>query len=311
LDITMPMKIRRAYLLPAAAALAALVTLLVPHFRIDRPAAPAAARSVAARPQAAAAAPARAAVALGERKRYIVQAESTDAARDAVREAGGTVTVDLGVIHAVGAALDERELARLRDRANPRSRIFADTPVTSSSVAGALPETYYPSEVDASELHAGGVTGSGVTVAVIDSGLWSNQGPLQYSPTGGRSRVLAQYDVILAREQPGYYAPPPLETYARNITDPYGHGTQVTSIIASSGVAVTGKFQGVAPGVNLVSVRALDSNGQGLYSDVISGVQWVISQRLRYGIRVLNLSLGAPPSGPYWEDPLNQAVMAA
>jgi serine protease AprX len=44
---------------------------------------------------------------------------------------------------------------------------------------------------------------------------------------------------------------------------------------------------------------------------VISAVQWVINQRLRYGIRVLNLSLGAPPSGPYWQDPLNQAVMAA
>ena len=85
----------------------------------------------------------------------------------------------------------------------------------------------------------------------------------------------------------------------------------MTSVIASSGVATTGRYQGVAPGVNLVSVRALDSNGQGLYSDVISAVQWVINQRLRYGIRVLNLSLGSPPSGPYWQDPLNQAVMAA
>jgi len=102
-----------------------------------------------------------------------------------------------------------------------------------------------------------------------------------------------------------------LESYRRSINDPYGHGTHVSSIIASSGVATTGKYQGVAPGVNLVSVRALDSNGRGLYSDVISGVQWVINQRKRYAIRVLNLSLGAPPSGPYWQDPLNQAVMAA
>ena len=123
--------------------------------------------------------------------------------------------------------------------------------------------------------------------------------------------MLAQYDVILAREQPGYYRPPLLESYNRDITDPFGHGTQVTSVIASSAVAVTGNFQGVAPGVNLVSVRVLDASGAGVYSDVISGIQWIISQRLRYGIRVLNLSLGAPPSGPYWEDPLNQAVMEA
>ncbi len=82
--------------------------------------------------------------------------------------------------------------------------------------------------------------------------------------------MLAQYDVILARQQPGYYKPAVFETYSRNISDLYGHGTHVTSIIASSGVAASGNFQGVAPGVNLVSVRALDGNGTGVYSDVIS-----------------------------------------
>ena len=255
-------------------------------------------------------APATAETAPVERRRYIVQSASADAARRAVEAAGGTVTSDLSVIRAVGAALAERDLARLRGQRSG-VQIYDDTPVSASSLGGVVPETYYPSEVDARQLHLGGLTGRGVTVAVIDSGLWNQQGPLQYSPTGGNSRVLAQYDVILARQQPGYYRPPALETYSRNINDPYGHGTHVTSIIASSGTAASGNFQGVAPGVNLVSVRALDSNGAGVYSDVISAVQWVIAQRLRYGIRVLNLSLGAPPSGPYWQDPLNQAVMAA
>src|SRR5579863_7126118 len=204
-EITMLKKIRRAHWLLAVAAVVALVTILVPRLRIDRPAVPAAARNLEpAKPKISLPAAAPAAVENRERKRYIVQAQSTDAARDAVREAGGAVTADLGVIRAVGAALDERELAALRDRHDPGLRIFADTPVTASSVTGALPETYYPSEIDASELHIGGVTGGGVTVAVIDSGLWNQQGPLQYSPMGGRSRVLAQYDVIQAREQPGY-----------------------------------------------------------------------------------------------------------
>ena len=125
-----------------------------------------------------------------------------------------------------------------------------------------MPETYYPSEVDAPQLHLGGLTGRGVTVAVIDSGLWNTRAPCNIRPRAAGSRVLAQYDVILARQQPGYYRPPALETYSRNINDPYGHGTHVTSIIASSGVAASGNFQGVAPGVNLVSVRALDSNGR-------------------------------------------------
>src|ERR1700727_3365516 len=244
------------------------------------------------------------------RRHYIVQSQSSEMARNAVSVAGGIVTGDLSVIRAVAAALDEREIAALRAEPLPQLHVYDDSAVVASSM-GTLPETYYPSEVDAANLQVGGMTGRGVTVAVIDSGLWNQEGPLQSAPGGSHSRVLAQYDVILARQNPHYYLPPLLESYSRDISDPYGHGTHVTSIIASSGVATTGRYQGVAPGVNLVSVRALDSNGQGLYSDVISAVQWVINQRLRYGIRVLNLSLGSPPSGPYWQDPLNQAVMAA
>ncbi len=63
--------------------------------------------------------------------------------------------------------------------------------------------------------------------------------------------------------------------------------------------------------MNLVSVRVLDSNGMGRYLDVIAGIQWAMNQRLAYGIRVINLSLSAPVQSHYWDDPLNQAVMAA
>jgi subtilisin family serine protease len=84
--------------------------------------------------------------------------------------------------------------------------------------------------------------------------------------------------------------------YSTNIGDPYGHGTHVASIIGSAGVATTGNFQGVAPGVNLVSVRVLDGTGEGTYFNVIRGIQWVMNNRLAYNIRVINLSLGATPS---------------
>src|SRR6202166_31600 len=304
-------KAPRGRWLVAAGAVGVLLSVVVLTFGSERAAPSDDVRKFApARPAASVPPAAAAAVApIHERRDYIVQSESADSARGAVHAAGGVVTSDLGVIRAVGAALDDQELTALRDQQNPHLQVYDDTQVTASSV-GALPETYYPSEVDASNLHIGGVMGQGVTVAVVDSGMWNQQGPLQYSP-GGRSRVLAQYDVILARQQPSYYLSPWLETYSRNINDPYGHGTHVTSIIASSGLATTGKYQGVAPGVNLVSVRALDGNGSGRYSDVISGIQWVIVRRARSHIRVLNLSLGAPPSGPYWQDPLNQAVMAA
>ena len=123
--------------------------------------------------------------------------------------------------------------------------------------------------------------------------------------------MIAQYDVILARENPSAYPLLSLNKYSRDIDDRNGHGTHVSSIIASSAIASTGRYQGVAPGVNLVSVRVLNSEGAGRYFDVIRGIQWVVNQRRIYGIRVLNLSLSAPVQSHYWDDPLNQAVMAA
>ncbi|WP_129645305.1 S8 family peptidase [Peristeroidobacter agariperforans] len=248
---------------------------------------------------------------VGVRQSYIVQASSAEIARSAVLRAGGVITGDLGIIRAVGAELDDRELASLWSKPVDGLRVYDDASVTSSSTTSALPETYYPTQVGASPLHTGGITGRGVTVAVLDTGVWQEKGPLQVSSSGRNPRVLAQYDVLLARQDPNAYPPLSLDKYSRDIDDLNGHGTHISSIIASSGIASTGKYQGVAPGVNLVSVRVLDNNGMGRYFDVISGIQWAVNHRLAYGIRVLNLSLSAPVQSHYWDDPLNQAVMAA
>ena len=259
-------------------------------------------------PRPATPAPGRAAAVAGARETYIVQGRSAAEAGRAVTQAGGKVDADLSVIHAVSARLDQRQLAALRAAAGPRVHVYADEEVRATSL-GTLPETYYPSEVDAHNLQVGGITGAGVTVAVVDSGLWSQHGPDQSAPGQGTSRILAQYDVTAAN---ALSATTSLFTAnTTNINDQFGHGTHVTSIIASSGVATTGKFQGVAPGVNLVSVRVLNAQGVGTYANVISGVQWVIANKARYNIRVMNLSLSGPPHSFYWQDPLNQAVMAA
>src|SRR5262245_40030683 len=233
----------------------------------------------------------------GVRSDYIVQASSVELARRAVEDVGGEIVGELGIIRAVGASLDARELAALREKNVPGLHIYEDGTVGTSSVAP--PETYYPSEVAANTLHEGGVTGRGVTVAVLDTGIWREKGPLQKTSYGRDPRVLAQYDVILAREDPTFYPARLLNKYGYDIDDLHGHGTHVSSVIASSAIAQTGRYQGVAPGVNLVSVRVLDSNGMGRYFDVIRGIQWVMSNRTRYGIRVINLSLSAPPQSHY------------
>ncbi len=58
-------------------------------------------------------------------------------------------------------------------------------------------------------------------------------------------------------------------------------------------------------------MRAFDRTGAGRYVDVIAGLNWIVQNRVRHKIRVLNLSFGAAPQSFYWDDPLNQAVMAA
>ena len=157
---------------------------------------------------------------VGERSPYIVQAATADIARAAVLKVGGLVTGDLSIIRAVGASLDERELLALRADDIPALRVFEDTPVRASSITGSLPETYYPSEVAAKDLQVGGINGNGVTVAILDSGLWAQHGPLQTTPNGNSKRILAQYDVLLAQQDPGAYGNPLFETYSTNIGDP-------------------------------------------------------------------------------------------
>ncbi len=156
---------------------------------------------------------------------------------------------------------------------------------------GLLYETNYPALIGADSLHTAGVTGKGVTIAVLDTGFWQD-----VSQNYG-NRVLASVDVTNGN---------------RPITgDPYGHGTHVTAIAASGSQALNGSYAGIAPSANLVLVRAFNGEGAGRYTDVIAGVNWIVANRAKYKIRVLNLSFGAPPQSYYWDDPLNQAVMAA
>ena len=160
---------------------------------------------------------------------------------------------------------------------------------------------YYASVAGADALHLQGITGKGVTVAVLDSGLWETEALA--SNTSGKPRVLARYDAIK-------------NTTGEEVFDESGHGTHMTSVLAHSGVVTengnpTGTFKGIAPDVNLVAVKAFNVEGQGALLDIVRGVQWVVDNKEAYNIRVLNLSFSQRPRWHYWEDPINQAVMGA
>jgi serine protease AprX len=97
--------------------------------------------------------------------------------------------------------------------------------------------------------------------------------------------------------------------------DPFGHGTHIAGIIGGSATAATrvtpAYAGGSAPGVHFVDVRVLASNGAGYTSDVIAGIDWTIANARRYGVRIINLSLGHPVTEPSATDPLCRAVARA
>ena len=82
----------------------------------------------------------------------------------------------------------------------------------------------------------------------------------------------------------------------RTAFDDSGHGTHVAATIAGEGDARTDRLhRGAAPDAALVGIKSLGSNGTGAYSNVVAGIDWAVADRSRYGIRVINLSLGAIP----------------
>jgi serine protease AprX len=140
-----------------------------------------------------------------------------------------------------------------------------------------------------------GYNGSGIGVAVIDSGI------------NARHSVLAG-GAVVARANFVSFEPDV-------IGDPFGHGTHVAGIIGGTAAAasrVTTLYGGgSAPRVHFVDVRVLGKDGIGYTSDVIAGIDWVIANRARYGIRIINLSLGHPVAEPSATDPLCRAVARA
>jgi serine protease AprX len=145
--------------------------------------------------------------------------------------------------------------------------------------------------VGGSKAHDLGFTGKDITVAVIDTGIFPHS-DLIYP----ENRIVGWHDLVNNRESP---------------YDDNGHGTHVTGIIAGNGGASRGKYTGMAPDVKLVGVKALDKDGGGNTSDVITAVEWCIQNRETYNIRAINLSLGAAAQDSYSQDPLSRAVSAA
>src|SRR6185436_9319278 len=127
----------------------------------------------------------------------------------------------------------------------------------------------------------------GITIAVLDSGIDSKH---KSFATSGKIKFSKDF------------------TGENRTDDPWGHGTHVAAIAAGSGTPTNGAFEGVAPGASLVNLRVLNSEGVGTISGVLTALDWLMTNKGTYNVRVVNMSLGTPAINAYEDDPLCNAV---
>lgn len=131
----------------------------------------------------------------------------------------------------------------------------------------------------------GGATlsGQGVTVAVLDTGIDATHPDLSYG-----TQVIQNVRVAdLQGSSPTFLYPQVVE--GLNNTDPVmGHGTFVAGVIAGTGAASGGFYGGMAPGARLLGI----SGGDASLFFVLSGMDYILSHRAEMNIRVVNCSFG-------------------
>jgi serine protease AprX len=140
-----------------------------------------------------------------------------------------------------------------------------------------------------------GYEGNGIGVAVIDSGVAAWHDDLTRSNRTGQ-RVVHFKDFVNGRT---------------TAYDDWGHGTHVAGTIASNGYDSLGTRGGIAPKANIIALKALGENGRSTISRIIAAIDYAVSVKNIYNIRVINMSLGAGVYESYNTDPLTIAAKRA
>ncbi|MFC7963152.1 S8 family peptidase [Streptomyces cinereoruber] len=211
--------------------------------------------------------------------------EDARAARAEVRAAGGTElrrtfpTLGADAVRAsrddlaeVWEALTDRREDGVRATASGIERVWLDGVRAASLDHGVR-------QIGADRAWEAGYDGTGVRIAVLDTGVDKTHDDL-------RTRVVGERNF----------------SSSPDAVDRVGHGTHVASIAAGTGAKSGGRYKGVAPGAELISGKVLDDEGHGDDSAVIAGMEWAAAE----GADVVNLSLGGPDSPGV--DPLEETI---
>ena len=163
----------------------------------------------------------------------------------------------------------------------------AGTPATKLAVVADV--------IRADDLWSRGVDGSGIGVALIDSGV------VPVTGLDGDGKVINGADLSFDSQSD-----------STRYLDGYGHGTHMAGIIAGNDGTKNG-FRGVAPGAHIVNVKVGAADGAVDVSQVIAAIDWTVQHRNDPGlnIRVISLSYGTESLQNYRIDPLTTAVESA
>jgi len=131
-----------------------------------------------------------------------------------------------------------------------------------------------------------GLTGKGVGIAILDTGI---------SPIADlKDRIVAFKDFVNG---------------SLNCYDDNGHGTHVAGIACGNGISSSGFYKGIAPQANVISVKILDKYGKGNSLMALNGIQWIIENKERFNIKIINISAGTAEKIP--NAPLIKAAESA
>jgi serine protease AprX len=209
---------------------------------------------------------------------------------------GGKVTKSLGIINAFAAEMTAETALDLA-RSESILWVSLDARMTSSACGQCVDTTNllntYIRSIKADQVwnNSPYLQGQGIGVAVVDSGINPN-GDL-FTLMGVNRQVA---DIRFNSD------------YNQNTSDGFGHGTHIASIVGGDGSESGGKYIGVAPMVNIINVKVSNDDGSSTIKDVVQGLQWVLENKDKYNIRVVNLSLNSSIAESYHTSPLDAAV---
>jgi serine protease AprX len=136
-------------------------------------------------------------------------------------------------------------------------------------------------------------TGRGVTIAFLDSGFYAHKDLTE--PT---NRITAYHSIFSAEDDPTFLQTPDVASW---------HGMMTSVVAAGNGFLSDGLYRGIAPEANVVLVK-IGRTGRIPEADIETGMRWVLANKEKYSIRIVNISAGGDFQETYLTNSLCQVI---